>query len=166
MGKAALGAFQSPPLGIVMAESGLTPARALLNHRQARFAQRLYARPADGQGTEEILARERAAVTTRVRAAAAVRPDLVERQEWSRGRIFPGRMEIGDRDEAFVLAKDWNRGDTFWTDGSRLDSGRMGAAVAWRTQEGWSGRRYRLSTNKEVFDAEVFAIYKALQLID
>ena len=37
MGRATLGAFQSTPLGIVTVESGLTPARALLNHRQEGF---------------------------------------------------------------------------------------------------------------------------------
>jgi hypothetical protein len=41
MGQASLGAFRSTPRGIVAAESGFTPARALLNHRRARFAQRL-----------------------------------------------------------------------------------------------------------------------------
>ena len=48
MGQAALGAFSSTPRGIVATESGFTPARALLNHRRARFAQRLYARPRGG----------------------------------------------------------------------------------------------------------------------
>ena len=42
MGKATLGTFQSTPRGIAAGESGLTPARASLNHRQARFTQRLY----------------------------------------------------------------------------------------------------------------------------
>ena len=144
----------------------LMPARALLNHRQARFAQCLFARPADGQGPEEILTREGAAVAARIRAAAATRPgDSVERQEWSRRRAFPGQMIVGDKDEAFAVAKDWRRRDTFWTDGSRLDDGGVGAAVAWRAREGWDGRRYYLGSNKEVFDAEVFAIYRALQLI-
>ena len=57
MGRATLGAYRSTPLGMVAAESGLVPARALLNHRQSRFAQRLYARPGDGGGPEEILER-------------------------------------------------------------------------------------------------------------
>ena len=52
--RATLGVHQSTPWGIIMAESGFTPARALLDHRRARFAQRLYARPQTGQGPEEI----------------------------------------------------------------------------------------------------------------
>lgn len=73
MGRATLGAFQSTPLGIVAPESGLTPARAPLNHRQARFTLPLYARPKDGGGPEEILTRERSALTERLRAVAALR---------------------------------------------------------------------------------------------
>ena len=42
----------------------------------------------------------------------------------------------------------------------------MGAVCIWRTQEGWTGRRYHLGTNKEVFDAETFAIYQALHALD
>ena len=45
MGRTTLGVFPSTPRGIVTAESGLTPARPLLNHRQAGFTRRLYARP-------------------------------------------------------------------------------------------------------------------------
>ena len=45
MARATLEAHQSTPRGIIMAESGFTPARALLDHRRACFAQRLYARP-------------------------------------------------------------------------------------------------------------------------
>ena len=52
IGRATLGAFQSTPLGIVAAESGLTPARALLDRRQSRPAQCLHPRPRDGGGPE------------------------------------------------------------------------------------------------------------------
>ena len=58
MGRAALGALRSTPLGVVAAESKITPAGPLLEHRQARFAQRLLARPQAGKGPEEILSRK------------------------------------------------------------------------------------------------------------
>ena len=80
MGRATLDVFRSTPLGIVAAESGLAPTRALLDHRQVRPTQRLYARPRGGDG--------------------------------------PG---------------------------------------------GWIARRFHLGTNKEVFDAEIYAIYQALR---
>ena len=70
-GRATLGVFQSTLLGIVAAESGLTPARALLDPRQARLTQRLLARPrgqGSRQGPEEILIRD-FALTDRLRVS-------------------------------------------------------------------------------------------------
>ena len=32
--------------------------------------------------------------------------------------------------------------------------------------QGWTGRRFHLGTNKEVFDAEVYAIYQALRIFE
>ena len=58
MGRATTGAFQSIPLGIVLEESKLAPAEPLLNYRQARFAQRLMARPKGHHGRAEILERK------------------------------------------------------------------------------------------------------------
>ena len=55
--------------------------------------------------------------------------------------------------------------NTVWTDGSRLDSGRVGAAVAFKEAGSWKGRGTYLGQNKEVFDAEVFAIGHALEII-
>ena len=84
MGRATLGAFESAPVGIVTKEGGLTPARALPNHRQVRFTERLYARPDDGGRPEENLSRERSALTERLGAAAAT---AQERQLRSRGGV-------------------------------------------------------------------------------
>ena len=82
MARSTLGAFRSTPQGIIAAECGLTPAQPLLEHRQARFAHRLYARPQGGGGPEEILTREGAAVTTRLQAAAGIRRgETVEPQQ-------------------------------------------------------------------------------------
>ena len=81
MARSTLGAFRSTPQGIIAAESGLTPAQPLLEHRQARFAHRLYARPQGGGGPEEILTREGAPITTRLQAAAGImRGETVEPQ--------------------------------------------------------------------------------------
>ena len=74
-------------LGIIIAESGLTPARALLSHRQARFSQRLHARPRDGEGPEGILTRDDTVLASRLRTAVTLRPgDAVEAQERGAGR--------------------------------------------------------------------------------
>ena len=43
----------------------------------------------------------------------------------------------------------------------------MGAACVWRSPEGgWTGRRFQLGRNKEVFDAEVFAVWQALRALE
>ena len=33
-------------------------------------------------------------------------------------------------------------------------------------EAGWTGRRYHLGRNKEVYDAELYALYRALQTFD
>ena len=66
------GALISTPRGIIAAESSFSPTRARLNHRQAGFAQRLHARPANSQGPEEILTREGSELTSCIRAAAGI----------------------------------------------------------------------------------------------
>lgn len=71
--RSTLGAFRSTPQGILAAESGLTPARPLLDYRQARFTHRLQAKPQDGGGPEEILTRESGAVVHRLQAASGTR---------------------------------------------------------------------------------------------
>ena len=70
------------------------------------------------------------------------------------------------RAEALQSAQEWSRKDTLWTDGPRLDSGEVGAACVWRTLSGSTGQRYHLGTNKVVFDAEVYAIYRGFQILD
>ena len=83
----------------------------------------------------------------------------------------PSRHD-SERQSLFALdtAGTWRRGNTIWTDGSRLDDGSVGAACAWRTpgSEGsrWTGHRFHLGNNKEAFDAEAYAIYQALSIMD
>ena len=53
-----------------------------------------------------------------------------------------------------------------WTDGSRLESGAVEAAVAFWRNGGWTRRRTYLGKNKEVFNAEVFALLRAVRLLN
>ena len=73
---------------------------------------------------------------------------------------------VESRKGALEMAGAWSRGDVIWTNGSRLDDGRVEAACAWRTPSGWTRRRFHPGTNKEVFGAEVYAVYQALNIID
>ena len=170
MARFTLGAFRSDPQGILAGESGHTPARPLLDFRQARFSHRLLAPPQRGGRPEEILERDEGTVAWRLRTASGTKPgETVEPQEWSQGKPFPGACFKGGESEALYTAQNWIESgcDTIWTDGSRLDSGRIGAACAWQTaQEDWTGRGFFLGDSKVVFDAEVFAILQALRVFD
>lgn len=91
------------------------------------------------------------------------------------------------------MAKDWeDKKNTIWTEGSKLENGRVGAVAVWWPEEeteeetpllwigpvtgrrynvgtgvaGWTGRRVRLDENKEVFDAELFALYRASKVFN
>ena len=132
MARPTLGTFRSTPQGIIAAVSGLTPARALSDHRQARFAQRLLVSPQYKSGPEEVLEREGTAITSRLRAATGTRPgETVEPQVWSEDRAFPGSVCIDSVGSALAVAQGWETRDTIWANGSRLDSGGVGAICAW-----------------------------------
>ena len=112
MSRASLGAFPSTPRGIIMAESGFTPAQALLDHQNAQFAQRLIARPQGGRGPEEIFDRS-ADITARLKNAARIeRGGTAEMQRWSEARRFPGEVIMEKRESALITAKMWGGPDT------------------------------------------------------
>jgi ribonuclease HI len=67
--------------------------------------------------------------------------------------------------EQTALSMSESRTKCIWTDGSRDDLGNVGAAVAWKDVDEWTGLKYRLGTNKEIFDAELFAILRATVMI-
>ena len=75
---------------------------------------------------------------------------------------------VEKEEEALRAVKGRDRPETIWTDSSRQESGAVGAACVWRSPEegGSTGRRFQLGTNKEVFDAEVFAIWQALRVLE
>ena len=118
-------------------------------------------------GPEEILTREGAALTVRLKATASLRPgDTVEAQEWGARRLFTGQVIVGRRKGAPQTAGSWRQRDTIWTDGSRLNDGGMGAVCAWGPASGWIGRCYHLGTNKVIFGAEAYATYQTLSIAD
>ena len=51
------------------------PARAILDHPQAKFTQRLSSRPSGHQGPEEVMTRRDSKITNRLRAAIALRSE-------------------------------------------------------------------------------------------
>ena len=108
------------------------------------------------------------ALTARIRERAGLkRRETCEEQVWDTLREFQGEVIVDSREEALQTAKEWEDQErAVWTDGSRLDSGRVGAAWAWLQGGEWRERGVFLGTNKEVFDAEVYAIREAVDLLD
>ena len=79
-------------------------------------------------GPEEVLERRDSALTTHHRATAPLRRhDTVEIQPWSVLGRFAGSIVMEKKEEAISTAKGHCRENTVWTDGSRLEGGRVGA---------------------------------------
>ena len=165
LGSASLGVRKTTPVGIITVECALPPARALRDHCQASFALRLLSRPADSGGQEEIFAHKGSELTAHIRSRCCLkRGETAEAQRWEefkelRAEVFVERME-----EALETARNWKDQErTIWTDGSRLDNKAVGAAVAFRREDRWTGRGVYLGKNKDVYDAELFSITMALE---
>jgi ribonuclease HI len=160
----------------------MTPAEPLLNYRQSRYAQRLLSRPDESNGAEEILTKQGSALAERLRTVSHLAEgDVVEKSFVVDEMVFPGRI-MPDRTEKEALARavGWKESEcTAWTDGSRLDDGRVGCSVVWAVEEvtevveegweertsrssHWDGQAFHLGNNKEVFDAELYAILQAV----
>ena len=157
-------------MGIVTAESALPPARALLDHRQASFALRLLSRPADSGGQEEILQYRNSELTARIRRRCGLkRGETAEIQKWEQFRVMRAEVFVDKKEEALERAKSWpdeDQENTVWADGSRLENRAVGAAVAYRRGGSWKTEGVYLGKNKEVFDAEVYAIGRALEVLN
>ena len=109
-----------------------------------------------------------AAITARIRGVTGLkRSETCEVQVWDSLREFQGEVHVAQKEEALQVAQEWTDLErTVWTDGSRLENGRVGAAWAWWQEGGWRGDGSFIGTNKEVFDAEVYALLEAIRLLN
>ena len=92
--------------------------------------------------------------------------DGVEPVENMKVDRFTGEIVIQPKKEAIKEAKKYRAGLVMWTDGSKLDHGRVGTAVCWRekVRDLWKEKNFFLCKNKEVLDAELWAISDALDI--
>ena len=109
-------------------------------------------------------------LTNRIRSRCGLkRGETAEIQKWEEFRELRAEVHVEKKEEALRIAKEWpeaNQKDTIWTDGSRLEDKRVGSAVAFRSGSGWEQQGTYLGRNKEVFDAEVFAVGQALHVLN
>ena len=155
------------PLELLQQRVFLPPARALLDHRQARFALRLLARPQGGGGQEEIRLRN-SSLAARIKVRCGLnRMETAELKEWGEFQQLKGTVVEDSKKETFRVAEEWDvQFSTIWTDGSRLSRGAVGTAITFWTGKGWVKRGTYLGKNKEVFDAEIFAILQGVKLLN
>ena len=79
---------------------------------------------------------------------------------------FPGDVIIEGKEKAIGQAKKYQVGTVLWTDGSKLNTENVGAAVTWRDKSlnKWRETSLFLRKNKEILNAELRAIAIALEV--
>ena len=192
--RAITGVFRTTPGGPLMIEAGLDPAEVALDNRQRSYAARLLTLPEDhpaaqvlpvsfrqgdrqAQPGEQSPANREWAESGRLRSlgqhlarslANIIRTDPsggFERTKETYPSTFPGNIIVPGHDEAIEQARQTLPGLTLWSDGSRLEDGRVGAGVAWKVSPGdWRTAEIPLGRSKEVFDAELEGACRALEL--
>ena len=82
------------------------------------------------------------------------------------GLWFQGEITIKCRKQALEEARKYRGGVVMWTDASKLDQGNAVAAVCWKDKllDRWKEKNIFLEKNKEILDAELWAIWKALEI--
>jgi hypothetical protein len=123
------------PLGALMAESTMTPAVPLLDYRQSRYAQRLLRRPKGSGEGEVILTMTGSDLAERLRAMTLLAEgEEAEESFVEQEMVFPGSI-MPEATEEEARAESWSDAeDTAWTDGSRLEDGRVGCSVVWEVE--------------------------------
>lgn len=168
-GGAALGALQSTHLCIVATKSTLTPARALLDHRQARSD---YWSDPRGKGAGDPQAAVRADGQNQERGGAEAEEE-VKNQGREHLRALPGDLLVYDEGGALAAAKE----RTYWADGSKLDNGSVRAVAVYDGRDfrppyrpieedaGWvEGQTLPPRKGWRGLDAEVFTIHRSENL--
>ncbi|KAA8892857.1 hypothetical protein FN846DRAFT_1008696 [Sphaerosporella brunnea] len=159
--KATTGMFKSARIAIALAESQMYPAEAIIQGRIERFWAKLAAKPTI-PGEENR--REVANMSNRgERSFEDIEVTVPQKGERTRGTIIVEEKGVALHSATYVDESD---ATMLWTDGSRVDGGHVGAAVAWYSKEAedYVGDRWYLGNNKEVFDAELFAVVQAIKI--
>ena len=72
---------------------------------------------------------------------------------------FPGRVEVQSTEKALDAAQAICPKRAIWSDGSRLEDGKVGAGIAWQDSGGiWKTRGFSLGRGQEVLDAELLGV--------
>ena len=187
--------YPSTPIHPLLSEAGLIPAKILLDFCQKRYTYCLLTLPdghptkeilpvsmREGDGSLQpgeqpentLMWVENLRPTLlgqllawRLAFDQSIDPaDGVESVEESGPSVlFSGDIIIEEKEKAIMQAKRGQRGAVLWTDGSKLNTGNVGAAVTWKDirLNKWRVTSLFLRKNKEVLDSELWAIAMALE---
>lgn len=165
----ATGLFKTTPVGVLMAEGAMKPAKAILERRTLGFSLRQIAAP-------ELESENNPSPTTE-EVDKAVR----ERCKWNLGlggknveQTYPERREdisrglfvCLDREGAKIQAQRGLSEGEFrvFTDGSCIEKTGAGAGVAVMETSGrFTGTCFSLGKGQEAYDAELFAVWQGLE---
>jgi hypothetical protein len=168
--------LRTTPIGPLVKEAGLRSADSPLANRQRRYATRAFELPHGnpiGEAVRNPLHPASLCAKLSQCATRDIHPqfsgqDIVETTfiPICTERIsVPVLIESREKAEQTALSTKEPQIGCIWTDGSRDDLGNVGAVVAWKDGTEWTGLKYRLGRNKEVFDAELFALLQATIMI-
>jgi hypothetical protein len=132
-GRAVTGCFRTTNFGVLAMESGLRPAAAQLENRTRRFGLRLRSLPQGDQAREVVGATSMIGKTLGNVLRSKGRTETIVLLEELEALDAETIQE--DEKAAKTEAERTRPGLTMFTDGSRLDSGAAGYAVAWQKAE-------------------------------
>ena len=159
--RASTGCFRTTNLGALSMESGLQAATTQLENRQRRFGLRLLSLPQGDQAKgiarapTEMGRRLTSTLTYAGRTESTV---LLEEAE-----TLDAELVQEEEAKAKAEAEKDRPGLTMFTDRSRLDSGAVGYAVAWKNGQTWKGIKTHMGYNQAAYDAECAALGRALE---
>ena len=85
---------------------------------------------------------------------------------WNLGEDSLMHVVIVSAEKAILEAKKYQAGLVLWTDGSKLNSGKSGAAVVWRNRRlnSWHEKKQYLGKKKQPFDTKLWTLFDALEI--
>jgi hypothetical protein len=142
-------------------ESGLRPATAQLENRRRCYGLRLLSLP-DGDQAREVVGPV-SAIGKGLKNALAYRGRTETTVLLEEAETLDAETIQEDEKSAKAEAEGVRPGITMFTDGSRLDDGTTGYAVAWKKGESWVGVKNHMGHNQEAYDAECAALARDLE---
>lgn len=165
----ATGLFKTTPIGVLMAEGAMKPAKAILERRTLGFSLRQIAAPhhLTEDNPSPTIEEVDALIRGRCKCNLGIGGLKVE-------RTYPERSEDKSRGLFICLDKEGakiraesrlEKGEfRLFTDGSRIESVGAGAGFAVQEEDGsFSGTCFLLGNGLEAYDAELFAVWQGLE---